>query len=368
MFTASLATVVAVLMDPHSSVTEVHRAPSLPARSRGPLAWRFKAGGAITAGAVQDAAGNVYFGSEDGDLYALSETGALRWKRSLGAPISAPPVLDASGHIYVGAENGRLAAYDSAGALRFHYDTGGVIDRAIYLDPKRSRLVLAAGKTLLALSIDGEVAFRHSAEQKIYSAPVVDDAGRVYFGSQDDHVYALTASGSLLWSYRTAGDVDGGLLYTSDNTVVAGSDDGFLYCLRRDGVLRWRTQLPAKARARFVVLAPDRILVPTLGPSPELITVRLRDGARLASFHGPASDSPETGFRSSPLVTAHRVFIGGHDDALHGFPRPESPAASVKQTRWTTHGDVDAAPLLLRSGAVGVGSRDGHFYVFQPEP
>ena len=50
----------------------------------------------------------VYFGADDGLLYALDRThGELLWTLSLGAPIHATPVF-ASGRLYVRTKDGRL--------------------------------------------------------------------------------------------------------------------------------------------------------------------------------------------------------------------------------------------------------------------
>ena len=54
----------------------------------------------------------VYFGADDGFLYALDRThGELLWKLSLGAPIHAAPVF-ASGRLYVQTTDGRLHAIE----------------------------------------------------------------------------------------------------------------------------------------------------------------------------------------------------------------------------------------------------------------
>jgi eukaryotic-like serine/threonine-protein kinase len=54
----------------------------------------------------------VYFGTDDGWLYALDRThGELLWKLSLGAPIHATPVF-ASGRLYIQTSDGWLHAIE----------------------------------------------------------------------------------------------------------------------------------------------------------------------------------------------------------------------------------------------------------------
>lgn len=64
------------------------------------------------------AEGVLYFGGQDGQLYALdAATGKLRWKTELGSRVNTAVVGDARG-IYAGTEDRRLRKFDSvSGAL-----------------------------------------------------------------------------------------------------------------------------------------------------------------------------------------------------------------------------------------------------------
>jgi outer membrane protein assembly factor BamB len=148
------------------------------------------------------AAGVVYFGSGDGNVYALdAASGALRWKFHTGDVIHASPAL-ADGVLYVGSWDSYFYALDAAsGKLRWRFKTGE--------DPK----------------INNQVGIQSSA--------VVSD-GVVYFGCRDSHLYALDAgSGAARWVYSTGESwvisspaVRDGKVYfaTSDSGLVQALD------------------------------------------------------------------------------------------------------------------------------------------------
>ena len=146
--------------------------------------------------------GLVYFGSGDGNVYALdAATGTLRWKFHTGNVVHASPAV-AGGTLYVGSWDSYFYALDAAsGRERWRFKTGE--------DP----------------NINNQVGIQSSA--------VVAD-GVVYFGCRDSHVYALdAASGAQRWAFSTGESwvisspaVRDGKVYfaTSDSGLVQALD------------------------------------------------------------------------------------------------------------------------------------------------
>ena len=57
--------------------------------------------------------GTIYVGSEDDNLYALTDngtSGSLKWKYATGIVIESSPALGADGTIYVGSNDNNLYA------------------------------------------------------------------------------------------------------------------------------------------------------------------------------------------------------------------------------------------------------------------
>ncbi len=156
--------------------------------------------------------GTVYFGCENGDLFALSaRNGHTRWVTALGGGIKAAPAYY-GGKLFVGDYGGHMNAVDA--------DTGKIVWQSGSLGP--------------GLGASGQ----------FYSTPAVA-YGRVYAGNTDGRVYSYdSGNGELAWSYST-----GGYVYSapavantrhSAPTVYIGSFDGNVYALNaKDGSLRW---------------------------------------------------------------------------------------------------------------------------------
>jgi outer membrane protein assembly factor BamB len=145
--------------------------------------------------------GAVYFGSGDGNVYALdTASGALKWKVQTGDVVHASPAI-AEGTLFIGSWDSYFYALDAAsGALKWRFKTGE--------DPETHN------------------------QQGIQSSAAVAD-GTVYFGCRDSHLYALDEkTGIKRWSYDNKGSwviaspaVRDGIVY------AATSDTGQFYAL-----------------------------------------------------------------------------------------------------------------------------------------
>lgn len=142
--------------------------------------------------------GLVFFGSGDGNVYALNAlTGALRWRFKTHDVVHASPAVD-NGTVFIGSWDSYFYAIDAAtGRERWRFKTGE--------DP----------------DIHNQVGIQSSAAVA---------GGTLYFGCRDSHLYALDAqSGRLRWSFPTHGSwvvgspaVQGPLVYfaTSDSSLL----------------------------------------------------------------------------------------------------------------------------------------------------
>ena len=154
----------------------------------------------------------VYFGCEDGNLYALSTvSGDVRWATSLGGPVKSAPAYY-GGTLYVG-------------------DYGGYMNA---VDAKTGRIKWQASSLGSGFGTSGA----------FYSTPAVA-FGRVYAGNNDSRVYSFSRrDGTLAWTYSTGGYAYSGPAVAntrhSPPTVYIGSFDGNVYALdAKDGSVRW---------------------------------------------------------------------------------------------------------------------------------
>ena len=231
----------------------------------GALRWKFATKGRITSSpAVAD--GHVYFGSYDSNFYALdAATGALAWKFTTsgerrfsgthlhGAEPAAERMPDpfdlflsspalANGTVYFGSGDGNVYALDvTSGALRWKFHTGNVVHASpaiaggiLYVgswDSYFYALDAASGKEVWRFKTGVDESINNQVG--IQSSAVVSD-GVVYFGCRDAHVYALdAASGAERWAFSTDSSwvvsspaVRDGVVYfaTSDSGLVEALD------------------------------------------------------------------------------------------------------------------------------------------------
>lgn len=192
--------------------------------------WTFAAGGAIRASpAVGPVA--IYFGSDDGNFYALDPDGSLLWTFAAGGPIRSAPIVGPDGTIYFGSDDGKLYALNPDGTPRWEFATGGEVRTSPALGPDGAVYVGSADGKLYALSPDGEFKWAFAAGGTILSSPAVGDDGLIYFGADDGKLYVLNPSGTLIWTFAAGGPIRSSPLFGPGGVVYFGCDDGYLYAV-----------------------------------------------------------------------------------------------------------------------------------------
>jgi outer membrane protein assembly factor BamB len=138
--------------------------------------------------------GKVYFGSGDGNVYAVdAESGVLQWKFPTKDVVHASPAFY-NNTVYIGSWDSYLYAIDGeTGQEKWSLKTGE--------DP----------------AIHNQVGFQ--------SSPAVVD-GVVYVGCRDAHVYAVdAATGRKKWDYPTSKSWVNGTPAVRDGMVYVGTSD-----------------------------------------------------------------------------------------------------------------------------------------------
>lgn len=145
--------------------------------------------------------GAVYFGSGDGDVYALdTATGTLKWKFHTGDVVHASPAIS-DGTLFIGSWDSYFYALDAAtGKEKWRFKTGE--DHDIY----------------------NQVGIQSSAA-------VMD--GVVYFGCRDSNLYALNAgTGQKQWAFNNKGSwVISSPAVQAGKVYFATSDSSMFYAL-----------------------------------------------------------------------------------------------------------------------------------------
>jgi eukaryotic-like serine/threonine-protein kinase len=230
----------------------------------GALKWNFKTGSGVTSSPAV-AAGVVYFGSYDGIFYAVeAATGKLKWKfetagerrysgkhlhgsqpagETMPDPfdfyLSSPAVW--KGTVYFGSGDGNIYALDAnSGALRWKFQTGDVVhaspalaDGMLFIgswDSYFYALDASTGKEKWRFKT-GDDPDIHNQVGIQSSAAVAD--GVVYFGCRDSNLYALdTKTGQKKWVYNNKGSwVIGSPAIQNGRLYFTTSDSGMFYAV-----------------------------------------------------------------------------------------------------------------------------------------
>ncbi|HSP44498.1 MAG TPA: PQQ-binding-like beta-propeller repeat protein, partial [Chthoniobacterales bacterium] len=268
------------------------------------------------------AQGAVFFGSGDGNLYALDAlTGELKWKFKTGDVIHASPAY-ADGAIYVGSWDSYFYAVDAATGKekwRFH---GGE-------DPL----------------IHNQVGFQSSAA-------VVD--GVVYVGCRDSNLYALeAATGKEKWRFNNELSWVIVSPAVTQGKVVFATSDSSLYHVADAGTGKGLLKRQDKAYMfSSPVVAGDVVLIGVLNGT--LQARDLKTGDPLWDFQSEAAKQ-----NKGWVLTADRKF---NDPMLYHSNWREAP--TVATDRQFNIGAIFSTPLVM-NGVVYFGSADGNLYAIE---
>jgi glucose dehydrogenase len=259
----------------------------------------------------------VYFGCEDGRLYALStRNGNVRWATQLAGAVKSAPAYY-GGTLFVGDYGGDMNAVDA----------------------KTGRLEWQSGSLGPGFGGTGE----------FYSTPAVA-FGRVYAGNNDSRVYSFDVSdGQLAWSYSTGGYVYSGPAVAktahTGPTVYVGSFDGNIYALNaKTGEPRWIR--PAGGSVIGSLTVVGNIVYAAEFTDGSTDGYALKSGRRVFRY--------KTGTYTPVISDGRRLYLVGYSsiNALQPF----RPGAVPKATSARSHARHRRRVRHSRAGEAGRGS------------
>jgi len=286
----------------------------------GSLKWRYKTVGGVWSTPAIGADGTIYIGSDDKKVYALNPDGSLKWRYQTGEWVHSSPAIEADGTVYFGCDDNKIYALNPDGSLKWSYQTGGTVSPGGEIYASYSSPAIGTDDTiyigsmdgkLYALNPDGSLKWSYQTGGGIQSSPAIGADGTVYVGSYDDKVYALNPDGYLKWSYQTGGGVCSSAAIGADGTVYVGSGDARFYALNPDGILKWSYRT-----------------------------------------NGYIDSSPAIGADGT-------VYVGGSDTQVYAFNPDGSLKWNYQTGKW-----IHFTPAIGSDGTVYIGSCDGKIYAF----
>ncbi len=324
----------------------------------------------------------IYFGSNDGYLYALNAPdGTERWKYPTQGAVTATPVV-AQDKIYFGSDDGHLYALSSTGSLAWQFPASGAVKAAPALLKDSSGVVQkiyfgSDDGSLYALNSDGSLRWKFATGAFVRTTPAIGADGTIYFGSGDGNLYALEDQGDralLRWSFPTGSFIKSSPRIFNE-TVYFGSSDGHLYALFLDGTKKWQYPLEGETKC-----------VPPIGAVEAAPLVALEDGATVIYF-GSANgglckveDSGSEGLgqwqfkeyngiplgpiRTSPIRQGTMIYFGSDDGTLYAL----QDRGSAVSDEWVfpTRGLITGTPAV-DGNTLCLPSWEGHLYALKLE-
>jgi outer membrane protein assembly factor BamB len=285
---------------------------------------------------------SVYFGADDGFLYALSEAdGTLRWRRSLGGPIRVLAVADGAVYAYVDGQTlYALQASDGTQLWQYALDsayTPTVVSGAIYV-PSDGQIY----------ALDATTGILHWKAPGSRSLTVADGLVYTTSGALSNVVVAYNAAdGALRWTY------DGGTAPLAGPLLAPVVSQGVAYLATRDsvlalgastGTLAWKTST-GFYNTRPVV-TPSAVYVVSQAGAQALDP---RAGTTLWSYSAPYGS-----YRSdSPLLVDGMLYVTA-TNVLHAL------RASDGCQLWAYHDDGDLLGTIAAGGSAVYVSSRGH--------
>lgn len=153
--------------------------------------WAFAGGGSVVSAPTPAPDGIVYFGNNEGIIYALSNMGNKLWEYDAGSPVKTQITLGHFGNLYFGVESGLVIALDQ----------------------------------------DGSKLWEYNAKSPVYAAPLMGESA-IYIATEGGIVQALSYGGDELGFFKTRGSIIGSLKMTEDSTILCTDSAGYLYALQ----------------------------------------------------------------------------------------------------------------------------------------
>jgi outer membrane protein assembly factor BamB len=307
----------------------------------GTLLWQFPSKptdpflNAVESSPAIGADGTVYFGCDDGKLYALDgKTGALKWSFVSGAAeIFSSPTISADGSIYIVSSDLVLHALTSDGVSKgWTHPAGAVetLDTAVAIGSDGTLYIGAPDQNVYALNPDGSKKWQTDAGAALVSSPAIGPDGTIYLGTTGNTVLALApADGTVKWRYLAGDLVLFEPSFAADGTIYFGSLDGNFYAVNPDSSLKWKVNIGSPIVSTAAVRADGTII---FGANDYLVHALNPDGKSKWTF---ATQGP---VQTSPVIAADgSTYVGSDDGQLYSLNGTIAPLSTFSSWPMLNH-------------------------------
>lgn len=311
--------------------------------------WEFYTGHPIQSSPALGADGTVYFGADNGKLYAFDAQGNGKWEFPTGDALVASPALAADGTVIIGSVDGHLYAVGADGVEKWRFRSNGKIVSSPALGASNSVFFGTMQKTLYAVNGEGMKRWELELEDAVIASPAIGRDGTIYVASLNGVLYAVDFWGKVKWKFKASEKVNSSPAIGPDGTIYFGAFDGHFYAIKPNGQKKWTFATGAAVRGSAAV-GPDGVVY--VGSDDRKLYAFAPDGFKLWSY--------TTGgwVRSTPAVSSDgTLYVGSYDNSLHAITK-----AGVKAWEFTTDSAISSSPALAANGVVYFGGWSKRFY------
>ncbi|MCX6354955.1 MAG: PQQ-binding-like beta-propeller repeat protein [Candidatus Aureabacteria bacterium] len=315
----------------------------------GILFWSYYIGSSESSPAI-GSDGNIYVGSSDNRLYAISSRGAFAWSYKTDGTINiASPAVNVSGDIYVRSWDSRFYCVSSSGSLQWsYYDY--VSDSSPVVEGNGTACFGTNDNILYSLGASGVLNWSYLQPEAIGASPAIGFHGEIYVPNYDNYLYCHLPTGSFSWSYNIGGDGMCSPAVGFDGRIYIPDGDEIHYCISSIGSLLWSYATGGATRSSFAVSGDEVLYIGSLDN--RLYSLK-SDGTFNWSYLTGG------GIYSSPALGSDGVmYLGSHDNVLYGI----NPDGSLLWS-YGTGADIGCSSAAINSDRqVYFVSKDGYLY------
>ena len=337
------------------------------------FSWIFETNGPIrSTPAVYNE--TVYFGSSDGNLYAVDlGTGNRKWEFPSGAAITSSPTISED-KVFFSSRNGYLfSLFANSGKENWRFNLGRDLPYSWGFDyyvssPVIENKIIYIGSgngIFYSINVDnGTVKWEFNCNSRIRSTAAIADKF-VLFGDMDGRFYALNRdNGSLVWKFKVEGinydnskfGFDRKSIMSSaaifKNNVVFGSRDGNLYDLDvQTGKEIWKVSHGTS----WIITSPavhDGVVYVGSSDARFEQAIDLRTGKEIWKTNSIQA------VWSSPAITENHVCFGDFSGTLFSLDR------KTGKENWNIklmNSFIVSSPVIINKRIL-IGGDDGNLY------
>lgn len=283
------------------------------------LKWSYKTN-ARTVSSPVISNGTVFFGNNDGTIFAITSDGKLKWKYETGTAVEASPVV-LDGKVIYGSLDGDMRALDAAtGKLVWIYQTEN--------------------------QIFGSVNIWNSGDQKL-----------IVFGSYDFCLHCVNPrTGKQVWKFETDNFVHGTPAISRSKIVFGGCDGLIRIVDPTTGIEKRFADLQV-----YIASSPAIVGNHAYVGSHEGIFYSIDLQSMTIDWEVPPRDEFSI-IMATPAINIGKVVVGSEDKYVYCYDIKDGE----KLWEFRTSGRVVGSAVITDSDVL-LGSRDGFIYILDLE-